>query len=693
MQRPRLCWGWVFLALGSTWAAGERVTLYRDEWGVPHIYAQTEEGVAYGLGWAQAEDRLEQLLKNYRLAAGTMAEAFGPEWVEHDWQQRLAGHERVCRQRYRTLPAEVRRLIEAYQQGVKDYMARHPQDVPSWAPHIEPWQAVALGRLIIFGWPIGLAMRELERRGEVALPFSSNQWAVRPERTTLGCAILLIDPHIPWDGPFRFYEFRAHGGRFHLSGFGPVGIPLLGLGHNEFLAWAATTPGGPDTADIYVEEVNPNNPLQYRYEGQWREMKVRKEVIRVKGQAPIEREIHFTHHGPVLLREGNRAYALATPYLDQVHIATQLYRMCLARNLEEFRAAMAMNQFMQQNIMYADVEGNIFYVRTGRVPIRPQGFDFSQPVPGNTRRSEWLGLHPMGDLLQLLNPSRGYMQNCNIGPDTMLVDSPLRKEKYPSYIYGAEPPGYTNSRGRRAVELLERTKRMSLEDAFAIAVDCHADAAEAWKRALEQAAKASTDLDLIRHLKPSLELLLGWNGFMERDSAAATLFRFWRDFTKKMEPAVPLEEVRQGKPLTQEQQAVLLRALAQAQEHLQQKYGRLQVPWGEVHRLRRGNRSWPLSGGDSGDGQTLRAIGARMEDDGIFYGYTGQNWTQVVVLRPGRVESYSYTPYGQSDRPDSPHFADQAEKLFSRSRLKPTWFHRQDLEGHIESVTTLEWRP
>ncbi|GIV16458.1 MAG: 7-beta-(4-carbaxybutanamido)cephalosporanic acid acylase [Armatimonadota bacterium] len=680
----------VGLLLFASACFAEKVTIYRDEWGVPHIYAQTEEGVAYGLGWAQAEDRLEQLLKNYRLAAGTMAEVFGEQWIEHDWQQRFVGHEEVSRRRYRELPAKIRSVIEAYQQGVKDYMKRHPEQVPAWAPKIEPWQVVALGRYIIFNWPMGRAVAELQRRGEVNLPFSSNEWAVRPERTVEGCAILLIDPHIPWDNEFRFYEFRAHGGQLHVSGFGPLGAPLLGLGHNRYLGWAATT-GGPDTTDIYVEEVNPNNPLQYRYEGKWRNMTVRKVRINVAGKPPVEREIHYTHHGPIILREGNRAYAVATPYMNEVGFVVQLYRMATARNLREFQQAMAMNHFMEQNIMYADVEGNIFYVRTGRVPIRPKGYDFSKPVPGNTRATEWLGIHPMKDLVQLLNPSRGYMQNCNIGPDNMLVGSPLTADKYPEYIYGTRP-NENNSRGRRAVELLENTPRMTLSQAIAIALDTHADMAEQWKEALAQAAERSTDKEAVTNLQPAISLLKRWDGFMNADSAGATLFRFWREAIKRFSPPIDPEAVRTRKPLTAEQADALIKALAAAVEEVQKRYGRLEVSWGEIHRVRRGGKSWPISGGETGGGQTLRAVGSRMEADNIFYGYTGQNWTQVVLFRKGAVESYSANPYGQSDHPTSPHYTDQAEKLFSKSRLKPTWFEREWLEGHIESSTVLEWR-
>ncbi|GBC97309.1 Glutaryl-7-aminocephalosporanic-acid acylase [bacterium HR16] len=341
--------------------------------------------------------------------------------------------------------------------------------------------------------------------------------------------------------------------------------------------------------------------------------------------------------------------------------------------------------------MYADVEGNIFYVRTGRVPIRPKGYDFSKPVPGNTRATEWLGIHPMKDLVQLLNPSRGYMQNCNIGPDNMLVNSPLTADKYPEYIYGARP-NENNSRGRRAVELLENTPRMTLRQAIAIALDTHADMAEQWKEALAQAAEQSADKETVARLQPAIRLLRQWDGFMNADSAGASLFRFWREAIKRFSPPIDPEAVRARKPLSAEQAEALLKALASAVEEMQKRYGRLEVPWGEIHRVRRGGKSWPISGGETGGGQTLRAVGSRMEADNIFYGVTGQNWTQVVLFRKGAVESYSANPYGQSDHPTSPHYTDQAEKLFSKSRLKPTWFEREWLEGHIESTTVLEWK-
>jgi len=677
--------------------AAEQVTIYRDVWGVPHIYAETEVGACYGQGYAQAEYRLEALLRNYRMAAGTMAEAFGPEWIEHDYQQRLLGHEKYSRERYGTLPPEVRADIEAYQEGVRRYMSEHPEKVPDWAPKLEPWQVVAVGRLIIFNWPIGEAQGKLARRTQASaqaggerlayqplepdLPYSSNEWAVSPSRTADHCAILCIDPHVPWTGPIRFDEVRLHGGELNASGVSVTGAPFIGLGHNDHLGWAATT-GGPSTTDIYVLDVDPENPLRYRYDDGWRQIRVEKVVINVKGAVPVERVIEHSHYGPILLREGNKAYALACPYLDQVDFVTTMYRLTKARNLAEFKAAMALNQWMYQNIMYADVEGNIYYVRTGRVPIRPQGYDFMRPVPGNTSASEWLGLHPMDDLVQILNPADGYMQNCNCDPAVMTMTPAIDPSAYPPYIYNSNPGAY-HPRGWRARHLLHSTTNMTLEQAISIAFDTYVDWADECQRALLEAAKAWSDDPRMRDLREPLKILSAWNGRLEAESVGATLFDRWaeRPQVKSLRDAILA-----GQQLTRQQQQDLLTALYEAAEEIRGRYGRLEVPWGEIHRVGRGHDSWPAAGG----GYVLRAFGWGEPDaKGIVYGTHGQSATTLVLFKPGRVESYSLNPLGQSDDPNSPHYDDQAQHLYARKQLKPTLFYREDLMPFVTATTTL----
>lgn len=653
------------------------ITIRRDRWGVPHIFAPSLPDGAYGMGYAQAEDRLEQIFSNYRLAAGRTAEVEGAGAVEQDFKQHFDGHEAVCKKRYPELPAELRAMCEAYQDGVRAFLDEHPEKRPANALEMEPWMIPAVGRMLVFNWPNGTANRELGRRHQVRL--SSNQWAVRPERTAGGAAMLLIDPHVAWDGPFRFHEFRLHAGGHDLSGFAPSGTPLLGLGHNAYLGWACTT-GGPDTTDIYVEQIDPKNPKRYRYDEGWRELTSETVTIAVKDAAPVVRTLERSHHGPIALREKGKAYAVACPYYDQIDFGTQVYRMMTARNLAEFDAALAMCQFQEQNIMYADVEGNIRYVRTGRVPIRPPGFDFSRPVPGHTSKSEWLGIHPMTDLVQVLNPPTAYLQNCNIGPDTMARGLQLDLDAYPSYIANSRP-GTTNSRGRRAVELLEAHPKLTIQEAMAIALDTHADGCESWLTALRKAAtksgsgKRRAGVDPAT-LRKAVDTLLSWDGMMDQDSTAATLYRGWREFAGERNL------------LAESSTSALLDALAAAVAWLEKHHGSAEVPYGQVHRIRRGDRSWPVSGGESGGGMTIRSISSDL-DGKVFYGRNGQNWLQLVEFRRGAVRSWSLTPYGQSDDPGSRHYADQAEHLFSPGILKPAWFQPEDLEGNVESTRVL----
>ena len=143
--------------------AGEKVRILRDEFGVPHIFAATPQGAAYGSGYAQAEDRLEEMMRNYRKAEGTMSEVFGESWFRHDHRQRLWRHRLVAQQNYASLSPEMRKTIEAFQAGVQRYMREHPEQVPEWAPKLEPWQVIALGRYIIWGWPEGEAGGDLRR--------------------------------------------------------------------------------------------------------------------------------------------------------------------------------------------------------------------------------------------------------------------------------------------------------------------------------------------------------------------------------------------------------------------------------------------------------------------------------------------------------------------------------------------------
>src|SRR5262249_8234377 len=174
--------------------------------------------------------------------------------------------------------------------------------------------------------------------------------------------------------------------------------------------------------------LDPADPRRYKYDGKWRTMTVRKETIRVKKDGKVREqhfEMEYTHHGPVVARKNGKAYAMKLPYFDQFRLPEQSYAMATARSLAEMKRGLAKFQLMEQNVMVATVDGDIFYLRNGRVPIRPRGYDWRRPVPGSTSASEWLGIHGIDDLVQSANPWQGYFQNCNCSPEFMTRFSPM----------------------------------------------------------------------------------------------------------------------------------------------------------------------------------------------------------------------------------------------------------------------------
>jgi acyl-homoserine lactone acylase PvdQ len=681
------------IALALLWTftlqAGE-VTIYRDSWGVPHVYGESREAAAYGHGYAQAEDRLDDLLGAYLLAVGRAASVFGPRALEKDVVARIARHEQTARARYPELSAETRRFVEYFVAGVRAYMRDHANAVPAWAEPPEPHHVVALYRAFAWAWPWGQARGDLKRAGShIDDGRGSNQWVVGASRSAEGAPIALIDPHLSWEPQNRFYEAHVHGGGLDFYGFSIIGTPIMALGHTDVLSFALTT-GGPDCADVYEEKIHPEDPLRYEYDGTWRPIEVEEVEIRVKTPDGIRTEglrIERTHHGPILERKGDRAWAVRTGYDDEIGLIEQWLAMAGARNLGEFLNAMRANQSLPQNLMYADVYGNIYYLRAGRVPVRPPGFEWDRPVPGWTSQTEWTGVHPLADLVQILNPPGGFMQNTNVSPGTIMPDSPLTADRYPDVIYNTRT-NRSNSRGRRVLDLLGSREELTLEDALRIAVDTRVDRADRWQQALEQAHEAQPER--IPYQKLVADLLLGWDGHMDVDSRAASLFRLWMRNCRKDDSGVPIDRIASGEPLDVDQQDALLRALDGAATTMRTRFGRIDVAWGEIHRIRRGDGSWPVAGCRADGISTLRSVRFTSPDQhGVSYARGGQICTTVVLLKEGGVTSYSATPYGQSNDPSSAHYADQAERLFSAGRLKPTWFRKADLLKHVEAKTTL----
>jgi acyl-homoserine lactone acylase PvdQ len=697
MKKTLLIALWLSLVLplacpDSALAKGKReATIYRDEFGVPHVFAENLETAAYAVGYAQAEDRLEELLKNYRRATGTMAEVFGPSHYRNDLIQRIWRHGEISREKYNEITPKMRAVIEAYIEGLKRFMKEHPDQVPTWAQEIHPYDVVALGRFIIWGWPMGEAGGDLMRAGiqpdEMAYR-GSNEILLAPSRTAMKAPIAVLDPHLSWYGEFRFYQVRIYAGDYNVSGISVLGSPLPSIAHSRYCSLAMTT-GGPDTSDIFEEELNPDKPRQYRYDGKWREMTVRKVKIGVKNGDKVdwkEVEIESSHHGPIVAHKNGKAYAMAIPYADQLGLTDQTYETMMARNLDEMKRALGHLQLMAQNLMVATVQGDIYYVRNGRVPIRAPGTDPRKPIPGSTSANEWRGIHPFSDLVQIKNPPQGYMHNNNVTPFGMMKDSPLTPEKYSMYpyLYNATRDLPRHQRAEMMTELLETARDVTVEKALDIAFNPQVHHAELWQARLKEAWSKAADR------KPDateiFRLIEKWNRRSDADSEGALAFYAFKkglgaDLAPKYNPPPDVLDEQ------------LLDGLNKAAEWLKANFNSLRVPYGRYFRVGRegGSRTWPTSGGSVSDAgmATTKATGFSKVGNEMV-GRSGQTSTQIVIMTDP-PESYTIVPLGVSDHKESGHWDDQAEKLFSKSKANPTYFLRKkELLKHVTTTKVLK---
>lgn len=684
-----------------------RTVIYRDTFGVPHIYAPTVEAGLYAQGWAQAEDRPEQLLKNLKLAIGEYTEIAGEDGVQISLLSRMFGHLRNATAAIAAMSAQERARITAFANGISDFYAAHPDDVPDWWGDrpITPQMVDAFGRMFLYNWSVDEALGDLKRGGIepdfVVARRGSNQWAVGPGRSADGHAILLIDPHLSWWGPSRFWEMRIHAGELVGSGVGLAGSPYIGLGHNGKVGWAMTT-GGPDTADVYALTLVPDNPNRYRFDDGWREIEAHTVQFSFPDGSVRDYVWESTPHGPIIARTDGMAYAARISYDASTNRNSAWEALNFA---EDYRGAVAAGETLSmfpQNVMVADTSGNIYYQRTGRVPVRPDGYDWSRPVDGSTSATDWQGIHPASDHLQVLNPESGYLQNCNVPPDAMIPDSPFSLAAQPAYLYssadhGESFAGWTNQRGARAIELLQADSDVTIEEALAYAVDVSPFGYQRW-------------LEVLRLSEPpasaELEEMLSWDGQLTKDSTAGLKYYYWRSALHEMDEGETIRaqvddhyaivEQRPPRPLKLENRhlAVVAQAWTAGIERMRTELGTTSAPWGRVFRVGRDGKSWPVGGG-GGDHlglTTLRAMGYA-EADGNFQrlGNRGQTSTQVVVLSEP-IRSWIYLPVGQSDRPESPHFDDQARTVFSDRTLKPSWWTPEELKDHISSREELRPR-
>jgi acyl-homoserine lactone acylase PvdQ len=651
----------------------QTVRIVRDVFGVPHIYGATDEAVLFGFGYAQAEDHLLEMLQNYLAAEGRRAEFFGRGYLKGDIAVRAVlsySDEELLA----AVEPETVKLVEAFTRGVNRYISEHHAELPNWAQDfvVTAAQVLRFAHYTMISRSLSVAFKELRGEGSAfadpGLEEASNQWVVGASRTAAGAPIFLMDPHLPWSGMNRWYEAHLVGDYLNVYGATFYGLPFIVMGHNGKVVWSMTR-NGPDLADVFVEELHLNDPTRYLTESGWARMSVRKEVFRVRGEGPVTEKIYYTRNGWVVQTDlgRHRAFALALEGLELWDSPSQFLAMNRAQSIAEFKEALALHQLLLWNVMAADSQGNLFYVYNAHLHRRSDRWAREEPRPGWDPAARWSPeIIPFQELPQVENPESDWMQNNNVMPWFVTSGVDLKPEDFPTYL--VQRGAGLNDRGQRATEVLSQARGWTMTDALALAADTLVVAAEETLPSLFTAYEAAPP-GKKQSLTPAIEILRSWNRRADVDQPGMTLFHFWwRRPEREQDPLLALEA---------------------AISEMEELYGTIEVPWGEVHRIRRGRFDLPIAG--SKNPSTLWMAHGPMDERGTIYTDAGSSFTMVVELGP-RIEAYSLLPYGESADPASPHYADQVP-LKSRGEPKRAWFYRDEVLAHVERAYTLEFRP
>lgn len=672
-------------------ALASQVTIRRDTYGVPHILAPTEEAAAFGQGYTVAEDHILELARLFLKARSEESAYLGEKFVESDFAVKELRMREGAEQGYIKMAPWVQKIFDGYAAGYDHYVEKHRTELPPWVQPVTGIDVLAHSRRVIL-MEFSMDLRQLMSLGRRASIndskdpleglLGSNMWAIGKGRSASGKGILLGNPHLSWRGSHLFHEVHITvPGKINVSGTTLIGIPGIAIGFNENLGWSHTV-NAHDSDDLYELTLDPKDNHRYLYDGHSLPMSKQELNIQVKTDAGLvtrTKEVFWSHYGPVLGWREGKAYAFKSANMDECRFVEQWSLMGKARNLTEFRQALDMQAIPMFNICYADKEGNVFYIFNGRFPERPEGYNWSGAVPGNTSATEWNHLLPESRLPYLVNPPGSYVQNCNSSPWYTNLHALLDRHNFPDYL----TPNINDLRTQLSQEMLEGDFSITLDEVLRYKFNMKLLLADRVKADLLKLGRGRT-VDGI-NLDEAENVLQAWDNTVARDSRGAMLFfTFWKLYRGKAHPVfeTPWNETQPAAtPHGIGDNETALKSLVAAVKEMKEKYGSLEVPWGEIHRLRRGTVDEPI-GGLTGDYGAFRVIGYEELAGGKYVAGGGDSYV-VAVEFTAPPTAYSIVAYSQTDDPKSPHFNDQS-RLFAQEKWKRAWFTDEDIEKNLE---------
>lgn len=692
----------------SRWQTqAKTVTIVRDDWGIAHVHGKSDADAVFGMAYAQAEDDFNRVETNYLNAMGRLAEAEGESALWRDLRMKLFIDPATLEKDYAASPSWMRKLMDAWADGLNYYLATHPDVHPRVIKHFEPWMALSFSEGSIGGDIERVSLKELEtfysHDGDALVaadtpsswrePSGSNGIAISPKISASGHALLLINPHTSFFFRSELQMTSDEG----LDAYGAVtwGQFFIYQGFNHHIGWMHTSTGA-DVVDEFAETIERRNgQLFYRYGDALKPVTVRHIDVpyrRTDGSMATRAfTVYATQHGPIVRAKDGRWIAIALMN-NPVEALQQSWLRTKANDYASYMKIAELKANSSNNTIYADDKGNIAYLHPQFIPRRNDRYDYTKPVDGSNPDTDWKGLHALNEAPHLLNPLNGWIANTNNWPYSAAGPYSPRRQDYPRYMDSAGE----NPRGLHATRVLENRKDFTLASLIDAAFDSYLPAFARQIPILVADYDALPAADPLKSkLAGQIALLRHWDYRWGIASMPTTLAVFWGDTlwdkvdTFDTNEGLSIYDVMAEKAGSQKR----LQALVEASDRLERDFGSWGVPWGEVNRFQRVNGdivqpfddakpSIPVPFTSSRWG-SLASFGAhRWPGTKRYYGTSGNSFVAVVEFGP-KVRARAITAGGESGHPGNPHFNDEAER-YTTGNLRQVYFWPEELQGHIE---------
>jgi acyl-homoserine lactone acylase PvdQ len=693
------------------------ITIIRDRWGIAHVYGKTDADAVFGMEYAQAEDDFNRIEVNYLLALGRLAEAEGEAEIWRDLRAKLYADPDSLKAMYARSPEPLKKLMDAFADGLNYYLYTHPETKPRVLTRFEPWMALSFtegsiggdierirldGLAAFYGderatGSVGLrlpAEPASSRFLPAAEPRGSNGIAIAPQNTLNGHALLYINPHTS----FYFRSELQMTSDEGLNAYGAVtwGQFFIYQGFNERAGWMHTS-SGVDNIDWFLETpVRKGGRYFYRFGDEERPMAMRTITVPYRtasGMAERTFTAYYTHRGPIVGREGDRWLSISLMW-EPVNALTQSYTRTRARNLEEYLEIMELHTNASNNTIYADADGNIAHLHSNYIPRRDPSFDWSEPVAGSNPATEYRGVLSIEETPNAINPGVGWVYNANNWPWSAAGPDSPRREDYPAYV---ESGRWETPRGQHALMLLSDYHNATMGSLTELGYDSYLPAFAAMVPSLLHAFDGLTETSPLKaRLAQPLALLRAWDYRWSVQSVPTSLAVFWgEDVLQRVAGDARAANVSGEDYIAHGKAAddVLLDAFAAALDRLTADFGTWQTPWGSINRFQRisadigpnfddAKHSIPVPFTSARWG-SLASFGARpYPNTKKWYGTSGNSFIAVVEFGDS-VRARAVTAGGESGNPASPHFNDQAAN-YAMGALREVYFYRDAVEGNME---------